>query len=151
MEFEGHFYSSLSTDGTIAYLSDFRKVSACLPGVESVEVQGNQYMAKIRFDVSEMGHSYISTLSGKIKAHYEDADSHHVVISASGRVAGASLKIFLDIGISQSDGKTMANWKASVDFGILMKLMGEKNITSIADANMGKIMSCIGKAINPIS
>ncbi len=150
MDYEGNFYSLLSADDTVAYLSDFRKVSACLPGVESVEVQGNQYVAKIRFDVSEMGHSYISTLSGRIKAHYEDSESDQVVISASGRVAGASLKILLHITISESEGKTMASWKASVDFGILMKVMGEKNIASIAEVNIGRIMSCIGRAINPI-
>ncbi len=150
MDYEGNFYSLLSADDTVAYLSDFRKVSACLPGVESVEVQGNQYVAKIRFDVSEMGHSYISTLSGRIKAHYEDSESDQVVLSASGRVAGASLKILLHITISESEGKTMASWKASVDFGILMKVMGEKNIASIAEVNIGRIMSCIGRAINPI-
>jgi carbon monoxide dehydrogenase subunit G len=150
LDYEGNFYSLLSADDTVAYLSDFRKVSACLPGVESVEVQGNQYVAKIRFDVSEMGHSYISTLSGRIKAHYEDSESDQVVLSASGRVAGASLKILLHITISESEGKTMASWKASVDFGILMKVMGEKNIASIAEVNIGRIMSCIGRAINPI-
>ena len=150
MDYEGNFYSLLSADDTVAYLSDFRKVSACLPGVESVEVQGNQYVAKIRFDVSEMGHSYISTLSGRIKAHYEDSESDQVVLSASGRVAGASLKILLHITISESEGKTMASWKASVDFGILMKVMGEKNIASIAEVNIGRIMSYIGRAINPI-
>jgi len=150
LDFEGNFYSSLSAGETTAYLSDFRKVSACLPGVESVEVQGNQYVTKIRFDVSEMGHSYISTLSGRIKAHYENSDSHHVVISASGRVAGASLKILLDISVSESEEKTIAYWKASVDFGILTKVMGEKNIASIAEVNISRIMSCIGRAINPI-
>ncbi len=150
MEFEGHFNSSLSVEGTMEYLSDFRKVSCCLPGVESVDVQANQYIARIRFDVSEFGHSYMSTLSGRLKAHYETAGNNHVVISASGRIAGSAIKVLLDMAISQSDGKTVTSWKASVDFGILMKIMGEKNIMAVADANIGRIMSCIGKAISPV-
>lgn len=143
VEFEGTILSKKAPDETIKILKDFSKVSRCLPGVESYEEKDGEYFAKIRLDISEMGNSYLSTLSGRIRAKYEDSGEGNVIISASGRIAGSSLKIILTVSLDDRDGQVSAGWKASVDFGILLRMMGESNVRSVAESNINQIMNCV--------
>lgn len=138
----------MSRDDTVALLKNFSVVSRCLPGLESYDEEDGTYIARIRLDISEMGNSYMSTLSGRIRASYDPSPAGKVSITASGRVAGSSLKINLNVSVSEREGGSVAQWTANVDFGILMRLMGEKNLISVAQSNIDAIMSCITKVLN---
>lgn len=148
MEFTGSINSNMSRDDTVALLKNFSVVSRCLPGLESYDEEDGTYIARIRLDISEMGNSYMSTLSGRIRASYDPSPAGKVSITASGRVAGSSLKINLNVSVSEREGGSVAQWTANVDFGILMRLMGEKNLISVAQSNIDAIMSCITKVLN---
>lgn len=148
MEFTGSINSNMSRDDTVALLKNFSVVSRCLPGLESYDEEDGTYIARIRLDISEMGNSYMSTLSGRIRASYDPSPAGKVSITASGRVAGSSLKINLNVSVSEREGGSVAQWTANVDFGILMRLMGEKNLISVAQSNIDAIMSCITKLLN---
>ncbi len=148
MEFSGSIESRRNVAETSSILRDFSKVSRCLPGLESYDEEEGEYAARIRLDISEMGNSYLSTLSGRIKAIYENSPEDVISISASGRVAGSSLRIRLTVNLSQKVGGSVAAWTASVDFGILMRIMGEKSLMAVAQSNIDAIMSCITKLLN---
>ncbi len=148
MEFSGQIESRRNVAETSSLLRDFSKVARCLPGLESYDEENGEYLARIRLDISGMGNSYLSTLSGRIKATYEDSPEDVISILASGRVAGSSLKITLTIRLSGKDDGSVAAWTANVDFGILMRLMGEKSLMAVAQSNIDAIMSCVTRLLN---
>lgn len=148
MEFKGDLVSSKSFSDTLAILRDFSSIVQCLPGLEAYDENGEEYSCKIRLDVSQMHNSYLSTLSGRIKAKYESSQDNEIVVNASGRIAGSSLKILIKLIPSLQADSVKVSWSAEVDFGILIRLMGEKSISAVAEDNIESILDCVGKRLS---
>lgn len=147
MDFSGEISSSKSLEETVSLLKDFSTIAQCLPGLDTYDTNGDEYICKIKLDVSQLHNSYLSTLSGRLKAKYIEASETKIVVNATGRVAGSSLKIRIDLSPTVKDGAVIIPWVAEVDFGMLMRVLGTNSISSVAQQNIEAIVNCMSKKL----
>ncbi len=143
---EGH-------DRVLEFIRSPESVASILPHVEEHRIQDGVSMVKFRIDLERGGVSpgggYISTAKAVMKFRYGAASDNGVTIEGSGRALGSSLKLSLEIAVGKSDGSTQISWRAVVDTGVLMKLLGSETVQAITAGIIGEILENARKALSP--
>jgi hypothetical protein len=66
-----------------------------------------------------------------------------IILEGTGRVAGSSLQIKLNLSINQANNETMVLWNAQVEFGKLLRVFGEKLIRDISTTTINDLTNCM--------
>jgi len=145
--FNGTFTVGISAENCLSMFSDPMPLSKCIWGLESIERDGSDFSCHVRFDVSDAGVSYLSTISGKLKIHYT-VEGNSLNLQGQGRVAGSKLTFTLNLMVVEKSGITEISWNGSFDFGLLIRSMGKDKIEKVSRSNIDKTISCIKEKMN---
>ncbi|CAC11771.1 hypothetical protein [Thermoplasma acidophilum] len=143
MIYSGKFRIGVQDEAALQMLHDPEKLGPCLPGVSSFERNDDGYSCKVRLDVSSMGSSYLSKISGKLAFSYLDSENRTIHVQGKGRIAGSSISF--DLFISVNGGELI--WKIDVNYGILIKMMGEEKIRDVTQANIDRSVKCLSSVL----
>jgi len=142
MELKGELEFKRSINYVKEFLLDPKKFTECLPGLQNYEVEGKNFKAVFKLDVSQLEIPHISTLTANINAVIIDEDNKIEVVG-NGRSAGVGIKISILMELIKSGPTVKVSWKAKIDLGMLMRLIGEESVRKIADVNVNYIVNCI--------
>jgi len=144
MIYSGKFRIGVKDEDALQMLHDPEKLGPCLPGVSSFERNGDEYGCRVRLDVSSMGSSYLSKISGKLTFSYMGSEDRTVHVQGKGRIAGSSISFDLIISIN---GGELA-WSIDVNYGILIKMMGEEKIREVTQENIDRSVKCLSSLLS---
>jgi hypothetical protein len=142
MELKGELELKRNINYVKEFLLDPKKFTECLPGLQNYEVEGKNFKAIFKLDVSQLGIPHISTLTANINAVIMDEDNKIEVVG-NGRSAGVGIKISILMELIETGVTVKLSWKAKIDLGMLMRLIGEESVRKIADVNVNYIVNCI--------
>ncbi|KAA8923521.1 SRPBCC domain-containing protein [Thermoplasma sp.] len=144
MIYSGSLRIGLTDETALQILHDPEKLGPCLPGVSSFERKDGEYSCRVRLDVSSMGSSYLNKISGKLTFSYLDSDSSNVHVQGKGRIAGSSISFDLSIAIREGE----LHWSIDVNYGILIKMMGEEKIREVTQENIDRSVKCLSSLLS---
>ena len=132
----------------LAFLSDPRLFSSCVGNVENLRVKvDGRFSAKFRVDIPErFGVSYLERASANMNfapVKYTDM----IEWQGSGRIVGVKLSITLGLDVREEDGGARLSWRASLDAGIIEKVLGEENLERFASDLASRILECISARV----
>ncbi|MEM0122227.1 MAG: SRPBCC domain-containing protein [Saccharolobus sp.] len=146
MRFEGEFSSKKPLNEVKQFLLDASQFTKCLPGIQSYESTNDTFKAYFKLDVSQMKIPYMSTLSANINAKIS-GNENEIRISGNGRSAGVGIKFSIIMRLESAKDKTIVNWLAELDLGMLAKLIGNDVIRNIINNNINYIMNCMSEKL----
>ncbi|MCL5782320.1 MAG: SRPBCC domain-containing protein [Candidatus Thermoplasmatota archaeon] len=150
MLLEGEFTVNRPVQEVNRYLRDMDRIMTCLPGLQQYTRSGEDYVCKIKLDVSKAENSYLSTLSGKLIAKYEDTTENMARISANGRVAGSSIQLIITVETSPEGESTSVSWSSEMEFGLLIRIIGESKVRELSRLNIENTIECIRKQMETL-
>lgn len=142
MELKGELELKRNINYVKEFLLDPKKFTECLPGLQNYEVEGKSFKAIFKLDVSQLGIPHISTLTANINAIIMD-EGNKIEVVGNGRSAGVGIKISILMELIETRATVKLSWKAKIDLGMLMRLIGEESVRKIADVNVNYIVNCI--------
>ncbi|MDT7862508.1 MAG: SRPBCC domain-containing protein [Saccharolobus sp.] len=142
MELKGELELKRNINYVKEFLLDPKKFTECLPGLQNYEVEGKNFKAIFKLDVSQLGIPHISTLTANINAVIMD-EGNKIEVVGNGRSAGVGIKISILMELIETGVTVKLSWKAKIDLGMLMRLIGEESVRKIADVNVNYIVNCI--------
>ena len=146
MEFKGHFTVNKNAEKILQVLRTPENLASCIYGLEHLEMNGDDFACKIRFDLTEAGVSYMNTISGKLKGKviYQN-DS--IKIEGDGRSAGSKMSFGLLLTVKASGTVSEMEWEGTFDFGLIAKVIGESKVKTIAQKNIEKTIELVVKKL----
>jgi carbon monoxide dehydrogenase subunit G len=142
MELKGELELKRNINYVKEFLLDPKKFTECLPGLQNYEVEGKNFKAIFKLDVSQLGIPHILTLTANINAVIMD-EGNKIEVVGNGRSAGVGIKISILMELVETGVTVKLSWKAKIDLGMLMRLIGEESVRKIADVNVNYIVNCI--------
>lgn len=130
--------------GLLDFLKDPSSFSRCIPNLESIEIRSpNEFDAKFKVEVpEEFGVSYLKTIG--IKMHFIVSSSGNKVnMHGEGRSMGLKVKIDIEVEVYEREETSTMSWKASVDVGLLERMLGEDKIKEFSDEIISQLVLCI--------
>jgi len=70
-------------------------------------------------------------------------EGNKIEVVGNGRSAGVGIKISILMELIETGVTVKLSWKAKIDLGMLMRLIGEESVRKIADVNVNYIVNCI--------
>lgn len=136
--------SEVKRKNLLSFLKDPSQFSKCIPNLESIEIRSPaEFDAKFKVEVpEEFGVSYLKTIG--IKMHFTLSSSDNKVkMHGEGRSMGLKVKIDIEVEVREHDDLSEMSWKATVDVGLLEKMLGEEKIKEFSDGIISHLVSCI--------
>jgi carbon monoxide dehydrogenase subunit G len=148
LEFTGQFTTSAPVETVAKSLGDAGWISQCLPTLGKLEIlSDDEFLATFKVDLGEtarkMHLDYLSRLTVGIRFKYLKKTTDGIILKGTGRVAGSSLDINLNLTVKEANNETLAAWKAQVEFGRLLKLFGEKLVRDISTTTINDLTNCL--------
>ena len=148
MEFTGQLTTEAPPETVAENLGDARWISQCLPTLGKLEILNDlEFLASFKIDLGEaarkMHLDYLSRLTVGMRFKYQKKATDGIILEGTGRVAGSSLNIELNLDIKEEHGETIVPWKAQVEFGRLLKLFGEKLIRDTSTTTINDLTNCL--------
>lgn len=148
MEFTGQFTTSAPAEVVAKSLGDAKWISQCLPTLGKLEIlSDDEFLATFKVDLGEaarkMHLDYLSRLTVGMHFRYLKKTTDGIILEGTGRVAGSSLDIKLNLGLKEANNETLVDWKAQVQFGKLLKLFGEKLIGDVSTTTINDLTNCL--------
>jgi hypothetical protein len=148
LEFTGQLTTSASAEVVAKSLGDARWISQCLPTLGKLEILSeDEFLATFKVDLGEtarkMHLDYLSRLTVGMRFKYLKKATDGIILEGTGRVAGSSLDIKLNLSLTEANNETLVAWKAQVEFGKLLKLFGEKLVREISTTTINDLTNCL--------
>jgi len=148
MEFTGQFTTQASVETVAKNLMDARWISQCLPTLGKLEVVSDEeFLATFKVNLEEATRKlrldYLSRLTVTMHFKYLKKAFDAITLEGTGRVAGSRLDMNLSLSIRETDGETMVGWNAQVDFGRMLKLIGEKLVRDVSTSAINDLTDCL--------
>lgn len=151
MEMNGTFATRALPERVHALVTSPEAVTRMLPGVEACSTEGDVTAVKFRLDLERMGvagsNGYLSTATAAMKFHYEKVGNGSVVIKGSGRTLGSALRITVSLNYKWEASSTRVSWSASVETGILLKVVGEETVDAVSNEIVREIISNVEREL----
>lgn len=126
----------MAAESVLSFLRSPSEIAEILPGLDGYSVEGDSITAKFRLDLRGYGggssESMLSTAAARMQFRYTDTGAEGVTIEGSGRSLGSSLRLRLRVEVGREEQTTVA-WKAEVDTGVLMKVLGRERLSNVAE------------------
>ena len=148
IELSGEKKVGQAKDKVLDFLSDPNLLSSCLGNVENLhsEKDGN-FVARFKIAVpKKFGVSYMENVNATMNfklSRLPDA----VEWKGSGRTVGVKLIIVLRLETRDEDSGTKLCWHASMNAGVIEKLLGDQNLREIANDMANQILECVSTRI----
>ncbi|MGC8558987.1 MAG: SRPBCC domain-containing protein [Nitrososphaeria archaeon] len=133
--------------GLLEFLKDPASFSKCIPNMESLEIKSaGEFSAKFRVEVpEEMGVSYLKNIG--IKMNFTISYQNNIVnMHGEGRSMGLKIKLNITIEVTEHDGYSTMTWKASMDMGMLERMLGREKIDKFSGEIISQLVSCISSS-----
>jgi carbon monoxide dehydrogenase subunit G len=148
LDISGVFDVRFDPETALRRLTDVKEVSSCLPNLTELQVfSESEFTASFKLDVSryakEVSVGELARLTARMRFRFLRRDLEAVVLEGNGRVMGSGIKITLDFNISPESPGSRVKWKASLDLGLILRLLGS-NIVEKASREMAReVVECI--------
>ncbi len=130
-----------------AFVTDPDQFSTCLPNLQEFEKKSPQeFTAKFKVELpADMRKGLLANLANVgIKMNFKsETEGNSVKIHGEGRSMGMKIGIELKMDIVEDKGKTLINWSADVNAGMILRLMGEENFKKVADDIINQLVSSV--------
>ncbi|MBX8636219.1 MAG: hypothetical protein KIS30_05730 [Thermoplasmata archaeon] len=142
LHYEGNFTVPKKMKQTLALMTDPQRLFNLIPGVERIDILNGKLKVKFRLDLEKMGVTdtggYLSTVSSVMLFEYS-LEGQNLSVRGKGKSAGSSISTDISVILSEYQGGTKLDWKAEVDTGLILKMLGEHRVSTAA----GTIISSI--------
>ncbi len=139
MHFEGTFKVKASKESVFKFLSDPKRISACMPDLQSLEVVSpDDFTAVIR--------AGISFIKGDFKMHFTTAEKRppeHSKLLAHGSGMGSTIDLETTMDLEESNGSTTMKWNAEVKVGGRIASVGQRLLSGQAEKTIKQLFGCL--------
>ncbi len=139
MHFEGEFSVEASRAKVFAFLTDPKRISACMPDLQSLEVKSpDDFTAVIKAGVS--------FIKGDFKMHFTTAEKRppeHAKLLARGSGMGSTIDLESTLDLAESDGKTKMKWVAEAAVGGRIASVGQRLLSGQAEKTIKQLFGCL--------
>jgi carbon monoxide dehydrogenase subunit G len=119
------------------------RLFASIPGVESIDSVNGKLKVKFRLDLEKIGITdaggYMSTITSVMLFEYE-LEGHEFLMKGKGRSAGSSVSTEIAAVLSEDNDSTRLDWKADVDTGLILKMLGERRVSAASGTLISMII-----------
>lgn len=139
MHFEGEFSVKASRAKVFAFLTDPKRISACMPDLQSLEVKSpDDFIAVIK--------AGISFIKGDFKMHFTIAEKRpleHAKLLARGSGMGSTIDLESTLDLAEADGKTKMKWVAEAAVGGRIASVGQRLLSGQAEKTIKQLFGCL--------
>jgi hypothetical protein len=148
IELNGERHVGHAKDKVLAFLSNPNLFSSCLGNAEDLRVEQNgDFKARFKIAVpKKFGISYLENVSATMNFRLSKGPDT-VEWEGSGRAVGVKLSIMLRLDARDEDAGTQLSWNASVNAGMIERLLGDQNLREIASDMATQILECVSTRI----
>jgi carbon monoxide dehydrogenase subunit G len=148
IELNGERHVDNAKDKVLAFLSDPNLFSSCLGNAEDLRVeQDGSFKAKFKIAVpKKLIVSYLENVSSTMSFRLSKGPDT-VEWEGSGRTVGVKLTIVLRLDARDEDAGTHLSWHASMNAGMIERLLGDRNLREIASDMATQILECVSTRI----
>jgi len=139
LHFEGEFSVKAPRSKVFAFLTDPKRISACMPDLQSLEVKSpDDFTAVIRAGVS--------FIKGDFKMHFtttEKQPPQHAKLVARGSGMGSTIDLQSTLDLAESDGMTKMKWVAEAVVGGRIASVGQRLLSGQAEKTIKQLFGCL--------
>jgi carbon monoxide dehydrogenase subunit G len=148
IELNGERHVGHAKDKVLAFLSDPSQFSSCLGNAEDLRVEQNgDFKARFKIAVpKKFGVSYLGNVSATMSFRLSKGPDT-VEWEGSGRAVGIKLAIVLRLAARDEDAGTQLSWHASLNAGMVERLLGDQNLREMASDMATQILECVSTKV----
>ena len=139
MHFEGEFSVKAPRKAVFEFLTDPKRISACMPDLQSLEVKSpDDFTAVIK--------AGISFIKGDFKMHFTTAEKQppqHAKLLARGSGMGSTIDLETTMDLAESDGMTKMKWLAEARVGGRIASVGQRLLSGQAEKTIKQLFGCL--------
>ncbi len=144
MDFNGEFEVSSTRKDVYDYVTNPEKLSACIPGLKSIDVRGNDEFSV----VVKMGIAFIKGDFSIDMKLLDMKENQHARVSGQGKGLGGSIGLEAVFDLSEKDGKTVMTWNASALVGGKLASMGQRVMGNQAQKMISQMFECLKEKLS---
>ena len=154
MKLNGDFEVNSDTAKVWASISGPDRFLDFLPGVESVDADGDRFDIRFKVDIKQytgkfIGASYLSNANIKFSGRIKDkVPGSSLSIEGTGKSIGIRFRMKISIKISKAPAKTVIHWGADVDIGGFVKLFGQETVRAVAENSIKTIIDSLKRSLS---
>lgn len=156
MQYEGEFVLPGRKEDVLRLLLDASRLPQCIPNVVSYKAESvDRASITFRVDVGGAGIEYLSRMTSKLDVTIKKEEDM-VIYEGKGKIAGAGYSVVISLNPQEKAGYTNIKWKANVELGKTLMLLGsffdtDKIVEQIAKDTINKLKECVEKGISKSS
>lgn len=132
-----------SIDAVWNVLTDIRKVTSCIPGIEDVAIDDNGFKARIKPPFSFIkGRFYIES---SIK---EAREREYMQIHVKGSSIGSRFEVNMGVALQEDKGYTVLKVDIAIEMHGLLKTVPNTLIHKVVDDLESNMLECIKEAVS---
>ncbi|MDA4127722.1 MAG: carbon monoxide dehydrogenase subunit G [Thaumarchaeota archaeon] len=139
MHFEGEFSVKAPRKAVFEFLTDPKRISACMPDLQSLEVKSpDDFTAVIK--------AGISFIKGDFKMHFTTVEKQppsHAKLLARGSGMGSTIDLETTMDLAEADGKTNMKWLAEARVGGRIASVGQRLLSGQAEKTIKQLFGCL--------
>ncbi|MGQ0608171.1 MAG: CoxG family protein [Chloroflexota bacterium] len=141
MQFSGSVEIAAARDKVWAFVSDPVQMGGCGPGVETVEiVDDDHFTAKAKIVVGPISARFT------VNAEFTERTApHEAKVRAQAKAPGTAVDGSAEMSLrdGDTDGTTIMDWSADVQFSGMMASLGARLIEGTANKLIGQTFTCV--------
>jgi uncharacterized protein len=139
LHFEGEFSVKAPRKAVFEFLTDPKRISACMPDLQSLEVKSpDDFTAVIK--------AGISFIKGDFKMHFTTAEKQppqHAKLLARGSGMGSTIDLETTMDLAEADGMTNMKWLAEAKVGGRIASVGQRLLNGQAEKTIKQLFGCL--------
>lgn len=143
MEISGEVIAKAPKATVALFFKDPKQVVECVPGIQSYEISGTSYKAKVKFKVGAISGTF--NVEGDIK---ESKPEEEYLVTLRGRSMGNSFDATATVTLSVVEGGTKIAYKAEAKLGGLLAALGKGLIEGVAKDIVTQLFQCAEKKVS---
>ncbi|MEM0288070.1 MAG: SRPBCC domain-containing protein [Nitrososphaerota archaeon] len=127
----------------LAFIRDPSRFAGCIPNLEKFEIKDeNKFEALFKLELpSSIAVSYLRNIT--VKMNFELLEmQHQIFLKGEGRSAGVKITVSITMSVS-GDASSHLKWVATLDAGLIEKLLGKTRLETVATTISTQIVNCI--------
>lgn len=143
MEIAGEVTAKAPRNVVATFFRDPKQVVECVPGIQSYEISGTSYKAKVKFKVGAISGTF--NVEGDIKEVKPDEEYS---VTLRGRSMGNSFDATATVTLSDVEGGTKISYRAEAKLGGLLAALGKGLIERVASDIVNELFQCAEKKVS---
>ncbi len=152
LRYSGEVKSESSVESVMRFVTSPERLASAFPDVRSFELKDGSSRIRFSIDLSRFSNrkdiSHIAALTATLNLSYETVEERHVVIVGKGRSAGSAISVRVELKLEEVPGGTSVRWNATVNPGIVLRLVGRDEISSISEKFINHLIEEFRKGVS---